>query len=442
MESPKQGGVLTLKSEIPLIALEHVEAVADVLKERIGHSLGNTDPKFLRKFLSERFKAHACLTAEAYLPHLDEPAEFRIILDGLTVPETFFFRFEAQLEAFKKVLLPQLAKTVGPKDKLRIWSAGCCTGEEPYTLALLAAELGLLDRVEILGTDINPTYLERAENPTFSDRSVSRVPPTLLRTYFQKGESGWTLVPEILRAVTFRQLNLNENSFPSPINGTTFCHVIYCRNVLIYFSQGRATDIINRLGTCLVPGGYLALGHAEFNFTPSELTLQRVDGAFFFQRPKKEDKKAAPLKVVPDVKKPKAKKAEVPQISEVKRLAEQGKVAEAVALCQKIVSADPLNSEAYFFEGFLARENPARASELFRKVLYLDPNHLLARLELARSFELEGRPADAVREYRELLRQTSQLDPSQPIPAGDGITVGLLAILCQRALQKLEVQAA
>ncbi len=437
---------MTLPVDSTLIALPDVEAVATVLKERIGHSLGNTEPTFLRKFLTERFRSVGCVSAEEYLKHLDQPQEFRKILDGLTVPETFFFRFETQLDAFKKTLLPQFLKENDPKSKIKIWSAGCCTGEEPYTLALLAAEMGVLDRIEILATDINPTYLEKAQAPLFSDRSVARVPGTLLRSYFQKTEAGWSLSPEITKVVTFQPLNLNENSFPSPINGTMGCHAIYCRNVLIYFSQERATDIINRLGECMLPGGYLALGHAEFNFTPKDLELKRIDGAFFFQRPPKQAKPVRPASVTNATgsKKPARKSAsnDGPTITDVRRLAELGNVAEAIAACQNIVARDPLNAEAYFIEGFLTRDDVTRACELFTKVLYLNPAHLLARLELARSLELEGRSSDAIREYRELLRQTELKDPSEAIPAGDGITVGLLAILCQRALQKIEIRAA
>ncbi len=432
--------------QIKLISDADMDAVADVLKERIGHSLGNTDPKFLKTFLSERFSALACDNPGDYLKYLDRPDEFRKVLDGLTVPETFFYRFEAQLEAFKNTLLPTLFK--GPRaisSKLKIWSAGCCTGEEPFTLALIAAELGVLDRLEILATDINPTYLERAAKPHFTERSVARVPKNILSAYFTKMEKGWALQPEIFQRVTFRPLNLNDNSFPSPTNGTAGCHLIFCRNVLIYFSQEKATEIINRLGNCLVPGGYLALGHAEFNFTPKELELRRVDSAFFFHKadktlavpanPIKASEKRTMTVITP-------KPTNVPTIEMVKQLAEAGKIDEAIHLCQEISSADPLYSEIYFFEGFLTRENPARSTDLFKKALYLEPNHLLARLELARCLELESRPADAIREYRELLRQANEKDPNEPIPSGAGITVGLLVILCQRALNKIEKQAA
>lgn len=432
-----------------LISAEHVDVISEVLKERIGETLGNTDPRFLRKFLTDRFRELGCRTAKDYLAKLDEPMEFRRVLDGLTVPETFFFRFETQLDAFRQTLLPGLLKDFSKLGKIRIWSAGCCTGEEPYTLALIAADLGLLNRVEILATDINPTYLERAAEPRFTDRSVSRVPRHLLNTYFKKDARGWTLSDEITKAVTFRALNLNENLFPSPITGTVGCHLVFCRNVLIYFSQSKALEIINRLGTCLVPGGYLALGHAEFNFSPRSLEIKRVDGAFFFHLPGKETKvlalaaKKPPETAAP---KPEPKKTHddlpLPGMDRVRTLAEQGKIPEAIEVCQKIVSRNPLNFEAYFFEGFLLRDNPERSVELFQKVLYLNPNHLLGRLELARSLELVSRPADAIREYRELIRQTSQRDPSEVIPAADGITVGLLSILCQRALTKIEKQAA
>jgi len=442
LEPKEKGGFLT---ELPenLISTEQVEAISEVLKERIGQSLGNTDPKFLRKFLSDRFHAHKCATARDYLEKLDQPEEFRVVLNGLTVPETFFFRFEAQLDAFRNQLLPSLVKDFGKQGgKIRIWSAGCCTGEEPYTLALIAAELGLLKQIEIVATDINPTYLERAMNPNFSERSVSQVPPPLLNTYFKTNGKTWTISDEIRNAVTFRELNLNEAYYPSPTTGTNGCHLIFCRNVLIYFSQERATEIIDRLGTCLVPGGYIALGHAEFNFTPKEVEVRRVAGAFFYQLPPKPVLKTAPTPAI-GVNKTKAAVADtIPGIEAVRKLAEAGQIPEAIATCQRIVSVDPLNYEAYFFEGFLTRDNPGRSVDLFKKVLYLNPNHLLARLELARNFELESRPGDAIREYRELLRQTGQRDPNEAIPSGDGITVGLLSILCQRALSKIERKAA
>ena len=165
--------------------------------------------------------------------------------------------------------------------RLRIWSAGCCTGEEPYTLAIQAAERGVAEDVEILATDINESYLEKAIAGVFSRRSVEKLPALLLEKYFAKKDRSFLLDERLRRKVDFKQLNLAETCYPSFLNGTADLDVIFCRNVLIYFDEATIARILLRFRDCLRPGGILALGPSEMVHASVSLSSEKIGEAFF-----------------------------------------------------------------------------------------------------------------------------------------------------------------
>jgi len=186
------------------------------------------------------------------------------IMDAMTTNETSWFRDVYPFDILKEKLLPELAKTQ-PR-KIRIWSAACSTGQEPYSLSMMTQEYlqsrpGSLsvDAVQVIGTDISPSVLATAKSGVYEGVAVSRGLPQERKTrFFREVSGGWEVSADIKKRVSFRELNLMQNY---TLLGRF--DIIYCRNVLIYFSTELKRDILGRMAKCLNPGGFLVLGGSE-----------------------------------------------------------------------------------------------------------------------------------------------------------------------------------
>ena len=181
------------------------------------------------------------------------------LLDALTTNFTSFLREATHFDFLRKTIAPALT---GP---IRIWSAACSTGEEPYSIALsLLEELGLpaASRIHILASDISSRALATAERGAYEEARCRDLPPEWLRRYLLRGSgnwNGWFRVKPLVRGmIGFERLNLIEH-FPP---GQRF-HTIFCRNVMIYFDKETQAALVNRFASCLEPGGYLLIGHSE-----------------------------------------------------------------------------------------------------------------------------------------------------------------------------------
>ncbi len=184
------------------------------------------------------------------------------LIDRITTNYTYFMRETEHFNFFRERVLPVLLSTVKDRD-LRIWSAGCSTGEEPYTLAILMDEFfsnqGFWDK-KILATDISTGALHTAVEGTYDEKQVAPLPPLWLMRYFQKlPQSRYAVKEEIKNEVLFRKFNLISDrfSFKKPF------HAIFCRNVMIYFDQKDKRELIDRFYEITAPGGYLFVGHSE-----------------------------------------------------------------------------------------------------------------------------------------------------------------------------------
>jgi chemotaxis protein methyltransferase CheR len=188
--------------------------------------------------------------------------EYEALLERLLTQETTFFRYPAVYEAFQKRALPELhiKKFWKTPRTLRIWSAGCSTGEEPYSIAITIADaLTFADawNIEILASDVGRVALKHAETATYSGRSLSGVSEKQLATHFSAVEGGQQVKPRLRKMVTFTQMNLASAVYVGRMD------VIFCMNVLIYFSEERRRSLVQRFYDTLEPGGYLFLGHSE-----------------------------------------------------------------------------------------------------------------------------------------------------------------------------------
>ncbi|HET9620692.1 MAG TPA: protein-glutamate O-methyltransferase CheR, partial [Kofleriaceae bacterium] len=208
-------------------------------------------------------RAAACgLSAAAYLGQFDAPDELRALASELTVGETYFFRHREQLDAFVDIALPARLAAARDRRQLAVLSAGCSSGEEPYTLAMLVHDHVPADwQVAIHGVDIDRRAIERATAGHYSRWSLRAVPPAVERRWFtrDRGDRGAWLDPALRAQVALAVHNLVDDS---PLWARTW-DTVFCRNVLMYFTAPQADVLIARIARALAPGGYLFLGHAE-----------------------------------------------------------------------------------------------------------------------------------------------------------------------------------
>jgi len=192
-----------------------------------------------------------------------EPKEWDKLIELITVNETYFFREENLLNEFQKVILPQYMDRT-PENPLRIWSAACSTGEEPYTIMMLIEESALFKAgaVQVIASDINKKVLNKAKEGVYKKRSLSfrRMPVGAYNKFFIELEEDYKVKDSIRESIDFKHINLFDDNIRSKIGKVD---IIFCRNVLIYFDINAIEKIINAFYDILNPGGYLFLGHAE-----------------------------------------------------------------------------------------------------------------------------------------------------------------------------------
>lgn len=234
--------------------------------EGAGIWLSNAKQALLSSRLASRLRELGLSSFGEYFEHLAKggEAERQRFFDAITTNETRFFREPGQFEFLVQSILPTWMK--GSRgSRIRCWSAGCSSGEEPYSVAMavLAAASQRESRVSVLATDLSTRALGRAVRAEFSIDRAEEIPSPYLRHYMLRGEKSkaglMKPVPEVRNAVEFRRLNLNE---PIELNGPPF-DLIFCRNVLIYFDLTSKRRVLEQLLRHLAPEGYLFLGHAE-----------------------------------------------------------------------------------------------------------------------------------------------------------------------------------
>jgi chemotaxis protein methyltransferase CheR len=230
-----------------------------------------------------------------------EPQDFvrllqanRQVLEGLigslTVGETYFFREPAQFEMLRHEILPALRDQHQPGSRLRLWSAGCASGEEAYSLAIALEQEGFIDNAVIIGTDISRAALAQAAKAVYGPWSLRGGLADVIGQYFHRQDSRrrgerFVLLDRIRRRVAFNYLNLAADEYPSPANGTAGSHVILCRNVLIYFEPEAAARVARRLFDSLAEGGWLITGPSDpplWDLAPFETVV--TEGGVFYRR--------------------------------------------------------------------------------------------------------------------------------------------------------------
>ena len=246
----------------------------------------------LERRLARRLEQHQLKSFEEYYHFLrydrKREEELVILIDNLTTNETYFFRESAQLRAFSQEILPELRESLSDRRKaLRIWSAGCSTGEEPYTIAILLLESGDWWRdwqVEILGSDINQRVLHTARKGVYKKSAHRATSPDMLAKYFVAEEKGdYRIIDKVKELVSFSCLNLLDPYKTSLISNMD---IIFCRNVIIYFDREAKKRVIGSFYQKLRDGGYLLLGHSESLINISNaFMLRTLKNDMVYQKP-------------------------------------------------------------------------------------------------------------------------------------------------------------
>lgn len=479
----------------------------DYLHHHSGLHFDRGNVRLLERGLMRRMRA---LNLESYRQYHDYLARFAEsrrelakLLSLLTVGETYFFRFLPQFQALVRSVFPDLIARLGGKRPLRIWSAGCSTGEEPYSLAMLLAQH--FPRVaeggmEILATDINKKALDKAREGLYGPRALRVTDPVYRERYFRRVGGSFQINDEIRRMVRFAYLNLQTGDYPSPAEGTADVDLLFCRNVMIYFRPETVRRIIERFSRCLVPGGYLFLGHSE--------TLSQISGSFsrlsqaggFYYRLKTEEEahagEAEPLPAfVPEAPLPEALPAPPPppavllpaepppppagqetqalffrgmeafMAEEFDRasaifdrilegepghvgallgrgfvLANRGLYEESLACCETALAGDDLRPEGYFLRGIVleTRGEWEEAMREYRKALLLDMDFVMPHFNLSRLHRRRGETREARRELRNCVNLLERIPRETLIPYSGGLSREVFLEVCRADLERQE----
>lgn len=259
-----------------------IEAICAYVAERTGTNLSRQQRERLARAAGEALGQRDALAFAEHLRSREGARELAELMSVISVHKTDLFRDEQQLSALKEHVLRTLAATGRP---LRLWSAGCSTGEEVATLLILLAEVGAHAASSVLGTDIAPAALAAARRLTFGDEAMRRVPPPVRQRWFTAAPEGAGLVPELAARARFQQHNLMDTPYPFADDGELF-DVIVCRNVFIYFTPEAVDRAVGLFAERLEPGGVLVLSAAEpILQARRDLETRRLKTAFFYVRP-------------------------------------------------------------------------------------------------------------------------------------------------------------
>ena len=408
---------------------------------------------------------------------------WQIFIQTITVGETYFFRDQGQIEALRNHILPQLIaeRRKSGRKELRVWSAGCASGEEPYSIVMLLHEL-LPDlanwQITVLGTDINLTFLERARRGLYRAASFRNETPDYVQKYwFRAAPDGYQLDPAIRDKVTFLPLNLVTNPDAAADTITLNMDLILCRNVTIYFEPETVRAIVARFHQALNDGGTLIVGHSELSTTLySDFSTQTCDRIVYYQKsgvsPRASDGLLAtppraarsaivrPRLALPPALPPALLPAQLPARSSApvsaaaenaqadaleavwsraKEAADREKWDEALAVLTQVEHVSMFRPEFHYLRGLvqMAAENADKALWAWRQALYCDPMFALAHYSLGELYEQRGERKLAARCWRQAMAAIAKLEPTQRLLFSEDLTVEMLQGLLAYRVREL-----
>jgi chemotaxis protein methyltransferase CheR len=410
-----------------------LEQVAELIRRESGISLKSSQFPALSAAIA---RAQTGWDAARVIAACDASPEGRRVLarliDEVAVKETFFFRHARELAAIEWRALHDAAQRAG-RPVLRVWTAACATGEEAYTLAILACEAfgATVPPISILGTDISQTALDWAQSAEYGPRAVRELTAARRERWLQPDGSGVRVAPELRRLVEFRRHNLVCDSIPPP--GEEQFDLIVCRNVLIYFDRPTVRNTVAGLERALQPHGTVLLGAADRLSGPLAVPAQAAPS--YRRRPHQNGRRRP--RTVPS--RPEASDPQAEGSPQTRHQPTEQTVDTALNENADLLLRDPLNIEACFLMGVaqLASGDPAGAVSSLRRALYLEPDFGLAAFKLGRAYESLNDSAAARAMYRRSLHSLRPGD-SRSAALLDQLDVANVAIACRTRLAELE----
>ena len=443
-----------------------------LLQEVSGLELPETRLPDLQRAVNRALVATGLADADALYRHLRDRAgrpSLEVFVGDLTIGETHFFRNRPQFRALEHHILPELIERRRASRRLRVWSAACSTGEEPYSLAILLERL-LPDRaswdVRILATDINRTALERARRGQYGTWSFRDVPDDVASAFFVRHGTTLEVAGRIREAVSFAHLNLAADTWPSAATATLDLDLVLCRNVLIYFGDDLSHQVAARLHGALADSGWLLVAPAELSQAVfRHFTVVNLDGAVAYRKPTP----PTPTRLRPPEGEPGRAGIGGPVVVHTPRPgAEEAERLEALAeadpadgrapllaarihldrleldraerwaevACQR----DPLSAPAHYLRG-LALQEAGRLEDALaalRRSVFLDPGSVLGQLALAGLLARLGEPARARGALRAAAALVGDGDPSELVDGHEELPAGRVRDLIAAQLARLD----
>jgi chemotaxis protein methyltransferase CheR len=255
----------------------------DLIHERTGLFFEDSRMDILLEKLEPLAQQLGCQSFLEYYYALKDNlhAEWDRAWEALSVQETYFWREISQVNALAGVILPDWFRN--HSSPFRIWSAACATGEEPYSVAMALVEAGFASHpIEIAASDASLNALKKAESAVYREKSFRALPPALRQKYFTPASGGWKLAPEITSRVRFHRVNLFESGEIAPL---ARAHVVFCRNVFIYFSAHSIRRTVATIALRMPPGGHLFVGASESLLRmTTDFELMEIAGALAYVR--------------------------------------------------------------------------------------------------------------------------------------------------------------
>lgn len=463
-----------------VLTSEEFDVLRSHLARAAGLSFDDSRRESMAYSVAERLRGTGAADVASYLGLLTDPTESQLLLDEVTIQETHFFRNPPQVRALRDHVVPELLRYAEAHGRrLRIWSAGCSTGEEPYTLAMVLRELLPNTQgwdVKVIATDISARALEAARRGCYGDRAVKMASPQDLARFFTPtAEGGHEVRQEVRDLVEFRHHNLVTEA--PPVRPGEHIDLILCRNVTIYFARDTTRALVNRLHASLREGGYLCLGHSETLWQVSEdfqlLSIGTGDSAAFVYRrlelgvPRRvagpERSSAVGQDGFPAERRAWVRQAlgdqssvrlawaaqptatlPVPQtaaalLAAARTALAAGHYPEAAQLAWEASAAEPLLAEPFYLRGqaFVDAGRDADALIDLRKAVYLNPLLGFAHFLLAGALDRLGHADAAAREYTAAADTLGVGAEDASAPELGGRSVRELAGLCRQLGQRL-----
>jgi len=408
----------------------HFQQLKTYIIEETGLNFYKTRSELLADRCIKHMAQHNLTTCKSLLEKLQiAPTERDKLIADLTVGETYFFRQTDFFQALKTTIFPELIARKQKQKTLRIWSAGCATGPEAYSISIMLKQTFGIQLtgwdVAIIGTDINKEHLKQAHQATYNAWALRDLNPKIEHTCFNRQNNVFQLKPQYREQVTFQYHNLVHNVTPSLFQNLSNFDLILCRNVMIYFSPKTIVQVVNGFYKSLSIGGWLAVGHAENN-APwySAFNSTQVEGITFYQKPNAPTHTPAPQQPIM-MALPTPKPKPLPNFDHIRQLANAGSYAQALHICQCQIAEKPLEDRPYFYAGLLHAQlgQIDQAEKSLRQARYLNQQAPLTHYHLALLKLKKKDMWAATQSFQNVLQCLSTMSPDHSFEDADNISV-------------------